>query len=270
MYGKIFDSMYEGTLYGHWEAIVTLQQMLVLCNSEGVIDMTPQAIAARTSIPLEIITKGIAILSERDPYTRTPGEDGKRIILVDEHRPWGWFIVNHAKYQKMKNHHEKLEADRLRVAEKRKALKIKEVAESRIVSQPVADVAHSDSNSNASASIKESAEAPPDGGSTELWNFGIALLCEQGLKEGTARGFLGSVLRDYEPADVEFALRHASGKAEAKSYILSVLKEKTKKGEIPGQPHCARCGTTQFSSLRQTSEGKLCGRCIDGAEHVAA
>ena len=44
MYGKVFDSMYEGTLYGHWQSIVTLQQMLVLCNSEGVVDMTPQAI----------------------------------------------------------------------------------------------------------------------------------------------------------------------------------------------------------------------------------
>src|SRR5690349_23879727 len=85
MYGKIFDSMYEGTLYGHWEAIVTLQQMVVLCNSDGIIDMTPQAIAARTSIPLEIITKGIGILSEPDPYSRTPGEDRKSTRLNSSH-----------------------------------------------------------------------------------------------------------------------------------------------------------------------------------------
>lgn len=103
MYGKIFDSMYEGTLYGHWEAIVTLQQMLVLCSSDGAIDMTPQAIAARTSIPLEIITKGIGILSEPDPYSRTPGEEGRRIALIDAHRPWGWYIVNHAKYRNLQD-----------------------------------------------------------------------------------------------------------------------------------------------------------------------
>jgi hypothetical protein len=70
MYGKIFDSMYEGTLYGHWEAIVTLQQMLVLCNQDGVIDMTPQAIAARTSIPFEIISKGIDRLIAPDAIAR--------------------------------------------------------------------------------------------------------------------------------------------------------------------------------------------------------
>ena len=121
MYGKIFDSMYEGTLYGHWEAIVTLQQMLVLCTSNGVIDMTPQAIASRTSIPLDIIIKGISILSEPDPYSRTPGEEGRRIALLDAHRPWGWFIVNHGKYQKLKSREEKREADRSRIADKRNA-----------------------------------------------------------------------------------------------------------------------------------------------------
>ena len=84
MYAKIFDSMYEGTLYGHWEAIVTLQQMLVLCDPAGVIDMTPQAIAGKTSIPVEIILKGIEVLVSPDPQSRTPGEDGRRIATIDE------------------------------------------------------------------------------------------------------------------------------------------------------------------------------------------
>lgn len=128
MYGKIFDSIYEGTLYGHWQAIVTLQQMIVLCDSQGVVDMTPQAMSARTSIPLEIITEGLKILAEPDPYSRTPGEDGKRIILLDAHRPWGWIIVNHRKYQQLKSRKDKLEADRVRIAERRNVSKIKGVA----------------------------------------------------------------------------------------------------------------------------------------------
>lgn len=99
MYGKIFDSMYEGTLYGQWEAIVTFQQMIVLCDQDGVIDMTPHAIAARTSIPLEIIKKGLSILEAPDPYSRTPGQEGRRIELLDGHRPWGWHIINHDKYR---------------------------------------------------------------------------------------------------------------------------------------------------------------------------
>lgn len=141
MYGKIFDSMYEGTLYGHWQAIVTLQQMLVLCNQDGVIDMTPQAIAARTSIPLEHIEAGIRTLEDPDPHSRTPGEDGRRIVLLDDHRPWGWRLVNYAKYQQIKNRTEKLESDRVRIAERRKANKTSDVADCRNPSQSVANVA---------------------------------------------------------------------------------------------------------------------------------
>lgn len=151
MYGKIFDSMYEGTLYGQWQAIVTLQQMLVLCNQDGVIDMTPQAIAARTSIPFEIISAGIAVLADTDPHSRTPGEGGRRIVLLDDHRPWGWRIVNYAKYQQIRNRADKLEADRVRIAEKRKANKNRDVAGCRKESQSVAYVAPVTASASASA-----------------------------------------------------------------------------------------------------------------------
>ena len=103
LYGKIFDSIYEGTLYGQWEALVTFQQLIVLCDADGMIDMTPQAIAARTSIPLKIIQKGIKILEAPDPFSRTPDEEGRRIELIDGHRPWGWHIVNHEKYRAMQD-----------------------------------------------------------------------------------------------------------------------------------------------------------------------
>jgi hypothetical protein len=103
MYGKIFDSIYDGSLYGQWEGIVTLQQLIVLCDPEGFVDMTPQALAARTSIPFEIITKGIEILLAPDRYSRTEGSDGRRIEPIDPRRPWGWKIVNHAKYREMRS-----------------------------------------------------------------------------------------------------------------------------------------------------------------------
>lgn len=103
MYGKIFDSMYDGTLHGNWEAIVTLQQLIVLCTADGIVDMTPQAISSRTSIPLKIIEKGLKVLADPDPYSRTPGEEGRRIVLMDAHRPWGWVLVNHEKYKRMQD-----------------------------------------------------------------------------------------------------------------------------------------------------------------------
>lgn len=145
MYGKIFASMYDGSLYGQWEAIVTMQQMIVLCDAGGVVDMTPQAMAARTSIPLEIIAKGIELLMKPDKYSRTPGCDGRRIELIDDERPWGWHIVNYDKYRWPASSEEKREADRVRIAEKRaKSRASQDVAESRKESQQVANVAQAE------------------------------------------------------------------------------------------------------------------------------
>jgi hypothetical protein len=171
VYGKIFDSMYEGTLYGHWQAIVTLQQMLVLCDSSGVVDMTPQHISARTSIPLEIITKGIEVLAAPDPYSRTPGENGVRIALLEAHRPWGWYIVNHAKYQKIKSRVDKLEADRNRIADKRNINKNNDVADSRGQSQGVVKVAHADVPTDVHAKTLKPLSGKPDPfpGFTRFW-----------------------------------------------------------------------------------------------------
>lgn len=149
MYGKVFESIYDGTLAGHWQAIVTMQQLIVLATPDGVVDMTPDAIARRTSIPLAIITAGIEHLAKPDPFSRTPGDDGRRIVLLDDHRPWGWRLVNHAKYRALRDLEQKREADRQRIAEKRK--KTKDVA---IPSQGVANVAHSDADTDADAKSK--------------------------------------------------------------------------------------------------------------------
>lgn len=169
MYGKLFASMYEGTLYGHWQAIVTFQQMIVLCDADGLVDMTPQAIAARTSIPLEIIQEGVKILEQPDPYSRTPGEEGKRIALLDDHRPWGWRIINYHVYRDLVMAEDKRRADRERIAarraEARGAATLERhravsrnmshgVADSRVESHNVANVAHTEAEAEVEAEAK--------------------------------------------------------------------------------------------------------------------
>lgn len=103
MYGKIFDTIYDGTLAEDWRALITFQQMIVLCDADGTIDMTPAAISRRTGIPIEHIKAGIEILENPDPYSRTEGEDGRRIRRLDPHRPWGWYLVNHEKYKALQD-----------------------------------------------------------------------------------------------------------------------------------------------------------------------
>jgi hypothetical protein len=64
-----------------------------------------------------------------------------------------------------------------------------------------------------------------------VWDMGVTLLGEQGVKEGAARVFLGSLLKEWDEPTVEQALRSAVGKAQAQGYIRGFLKSKPKKGE---------------------------------------
>lgn len=141
MYGKIFEQMYHGSMsVAGWEAIVTMQQLIVLANRHGEVDMTPNAISNLTTIPLDIISKGLAILAEPDKDSRSKAEEGRRIVLIDPDRPWGWRLVNYQHYAGIANKQDKREKDAERVAEKRKENNDSQnVANSRDLSQPVAN-----------------------------------------------------------------------------------------------------------------------------------
>ncbi len=116
MYGKIFESIYDGTLAEDWRALITFQQFIVLSDADGMVDMTPSAISRRTGIPIKA---GIEILECADPYSRTEGEDGRRLELIDSHRPWGWHIVNHNKYKSLQDSDTVREQTRERVRKHR-------------------------------------------------------------------------------------------------------------------------------------------------------
>lgn len=103
MYAKIFESIYDGTLVEDWRALVTFEQMLILSDPDGILDVTAASISRRTGIPLKIINAGIDVLEKPDPNSRTPDEGGRRVVRLDQHRAWGWRIVNHKKYKGIRN-----------------------------------------------------------------------------------------------------------------------------------------------------------------------
>lgn len=117
----MFQSIYDGSLAtrGPWEALVTFQQMLILCDRAGVVDMTADVISRRTIIPLEIITKGIEVLEQPDPESRRGAEEGRRIIRLDPDRSWGWQIVNYAHYRAIRTAEERREYMKTFMAAKR-------------------------------------------------------------------------------------------------------------------------------------------------------
>jgi hypothetical protein len=114
MYAKVFAQIYDGTLCtrGPWQALVTFQQLLVLADPDGNVDMTASAIARRTTIPLEIIEAGILALLRPDDESRTPTEGGRRILPLSEGRSWGWHIVNYKHYRELKREEDRREYHR--------------------------------------------------------------------------------------------------------------------------------------------------------------
>ena len=118
----MFKSIFDGSLYGQFEPTVVFMAMLVIAEREGIVDMTPQAIAARCGYPLDIVLRGIAELEKPDRLSRTPDEEGRRIIRLEENREWGWRITNYEKYEKIRSAEERREYFRLKKREQRAKL----------------------------------------------------------------------------------------------------------------------------------------------------
>lgn len=102
MYAKIFSQIFDSSIADDWQVRHVFEDLLTLATAEGIVDMTPEAIAARTRIPLEIVRRALSELQKPDPRSRTPDEEGKRLILLNTHRDWGWQIVNYEKYRGIK------------------------------------------------------------------------------------------------------------------------------------------------------------------------
>ncbi len=242
VYGKVFESIYDGSLYGHWEAIVTMQQLIVLADADGVIDMTPQAIAGKTSIPLDILQKGLKILSEPDPYSRSPGSDGVRIQLLDEQRPWGWFLVNHKKYQELRTAEDRRVYMRNYMRERRKEGSVNNSVNSG--KQSLAQLANKDKDKDKSttapavpAEFDEFKETYPLRSGAQPWSRALKVIRAR-LKEGNQWADLLDGAKRYaaycdavDKTDTEYVMQAATFCGSEK-HFLELWQPPPKKTEV--------------------------------------
>lgn len=98
-YTPVFDSIYTGTLYGKWPTAAVWASLLPLFDKNGVLDLSIDAICGMTGWPRDLMEQGINALMQPDPHSRTKGEDGRRLVLIDPDRSWGWRAVNHSRYR---------------------------------------------------------------------------------------------------------------------------------------------------------------------------
>ena len=251
MYGKLFAQMYDGTLAttGPWQALVTFQQFIILADDEGVVDMTPEAIARRTTLPLDVVIVGIQALEQPDPESRSPELDGRRIVRLSDARSWGWHIVNHSHYKAIRSNEDRREYMRLYQRARRAAVN-KALAS-------VNNVTHTDTDTDTkkikSKSIARKRATPMPAG------FEIS---------DTVRAWAAS--KGFDRLDVH--LETFVGKAEAKGYVYvdwdkalqNAIREDwagIRKPALQGKP-------VTPSERRRANLNQLCGRNADGSERT--
>jgi hypothetical protein len=122
VFAKIFNQIYDSSIVENPETRFTFMDFLILADINGVVDMTHEAIARRTNRPIEIVRKTILELEGADPYSRTRDAGGARIYRLDDHRDWGWGIVNYNYYRALASQEQRREKTKLRTQKWRKKL----------------------------------------------------------------------------------------------------------------------------------------------------
>jgi antitoxin component of RelBE/YafQ-DinJ toxin-antitoxin module len=103
VFAKVFGQIFDSSIAEDYNCRRMFMDLLVLADPTGAVDMTLEAIARRTNVPIEEVRKYISELSSPDPASRSQVEQGKRLTPLDSNRDWGWQIVNYQHYRKLKD-----------------------------------------------------------------------------------------------------------------------------------------------------------------------
>ena len=122
MYAKLFSSIYQGTLRGQAHEILVFTNLLATSDSAGFVDKHFRAIAEEVGLTQDEVRLAIANLEKEDPYSRSQELGGARIERLEEHRDWGWRVVNYVKYRNIKD--TAARRDQLRAAQRRRREKL--------------------------------------------------------------------------------------------------------------------------------------------------
>jgi hypothetical protein len=103
MFVKVFDQIFDSSIAEDWLARHVFMDLLILADRDGVVDITAEAIARRTNVPLKHVIHALKQLSSPDLKSRSKECEGRRIVLIDSHRDWGWQIVNYEHYRNLRD-----------------------------------------------------------------------------------------------------------------------------------------------------------------------
>lgn len=103
LYSRVFLQILDSSIAEDFTVRHVFEDFLKLCDHKsGVVDMTRQALSRRLNVPMETLNHAIGILESPDPASRDMEFEGRRIERLDEHRDWGWKILNWDKYESVR------------------------------------------------------------------------------------------------------------------------------------------------------------------------
>lgn len=178
MYAKLFTSIYQGTLRGNSHGLLVFTNLLAHCDKDGIADIHPRAIAEEVGLTADQVRAALDVLESPDDESRSPEEQGRRIVRMDEHRAWGWRVVNYVKYRSIRNEDDRREQNRESQARWREKNKQRKPASAE-VSRNQPQSAHTEADTEADAITppaprKRGESAPPDV-SADVWESWMQL-----------------------------------------------------------------------------------------------
>lgn len=115
MYGKLFTSLYTGSMIGAGPVVFALMPYVISHakpdkNMGGYVELNPILLSTIFGAAVEEVEGGIEFLCRPDPHSRTPDEDGRRLVKLG---PFDYRVVNYAKYRAIRDEEERREQNRM-------------------------------------------------------------------------------------------------------------------------------------------------------------
>lgn len=115
MFGKIFETLYTGSMVGAGPHVFAVWPF-VISNQKpdrehgSVVEVNPKLLAAVIGCDQEQIEKAIEFLCSPDPESRSEEHDGRRLIKIGA---FEYQVVNGAKYRAIRDHETRKEQYRI-------------------------------------------------------------------------------------------------------------------------------------------------------------
>jgi hypothetical protein len=123
MYGKVFASMFEGSMLGAGPDVFAVWTFALTKTVKGSVELNPPLVAAMIGMPVDRVLTAITFLEQPDPFSRNPDEGGRRLIRDGQFQ---YRVVSHSKYSKIRNEDERKEYNREAKARERASKKAAE------------------------------------------------------------------------------------------------------------------------------------------------